>query len=771
MKAAYKWRIQNGLYAYITDEEDNGPFVYDTTTYEREYSGGTIVSGSSVNEGTISNLVSRMTKEQYTRHFDTFKSFITENYPEVSLLDVTYYYSIESDECSTSASSLKCAVTDIIFRVSGVTFGDNPDVVLEAENTSTVNGDVIYNMSFVLPSMPFTGGSVTFSSVTTENILSDSFIKNRGTDTQYLMADGSTTTLSGGSNVTITKDSETGVVTISAQGGGGQDTNTWRRIKVDNNVLLGNGINTGDLDLSGGTNVTLTTSSTGTVMISSTDTKYTQGDGISIDVNDNNKISCTVVNTDTHRPIQVKGVEKLGNNTTPLDFNEGKNITISYENASGVVITAEGYYFDSGLTNVTLFDASDTGLKYTGLYGSNNKKITTDKNPRGIINISDFLVIGNKSYEVVSIYGGPFYIELSTSFDNTGTASGAKIYKINQTGTTDRKNVATAERSFATGTGTVAYKKSMTVVGEYNDLENNANKSDILFAVGNGTSTQRSNAFIVRKDGSIHIHSTEDPTGGQHYGGRIDFGNTSVSTSKKANVYIEESEDNKLNFKADYFEFTPQSAASSVCIDQSGRTTATVNGVSDVYLGLPIGSITMWAGNTAPSGWLLCNGEYVCLGDGSQGQVHPEGYDNGVWYGAKYQKIINVISTTFGVSGNEYGTHYKLPDLQQRFPLGAKEGGSIGKQGTGDTVTGWPTSLAATGGTSGQTLSVNEMPSHNHGLDIDDGSETVKNPHTQYTVTDTSGKVNGVYTNDTGSNVPHNNIPPYLAINFIIKYK
>lgn len=32
MKAAYKWKIQNGVYGYITDEENYGPFIYEDET-------------------------------------------------------------------------------------------------------------------------------------------------------------------------------------------------------------------------------------------------------------------------------------------------------------------------------------------------------------------------------------------------------------------------------------------------------------------------------------------------------------------------------------------------------------------------------------------------------------------------------------------------------------------------------------------------------------------------------------------------------------------
>ena len=35
MKAAYKWKIQNGIYGYITDEENYGPFIYEDESGKR----------------------------------------------------------------------------------------------------------------------------------------------------------------------------------------------------------------------------------------------------------------------------------------------------------------------------------------------------------------------------------------------------------------------------------------------------------------------------------------------------------------------------------------------------------------------------------------------------------------------------------------------------------------------------------------------------------------------------------------------------------------
>lgn len=152
MKAAYKWRLGNGIYGYLIDETGNSvPFSYSLNDYIRLYYGGGVVTGTSVDDGTISTIVSKMTKNEYINQFEEFKKFINEAYPQVSLLDVNYYYDIENDECTNSASSLKCSATDIIFEATAVS-GEPIKAVVTNVQPHTDNEDALrYRIDFTIP--------------------------------------------------------------------------------------------------------------------------------------------------------------------------------------------------------------------------------------------------------------------------------------------------------------------------------------------------------------------------------------------------------------------------------------------------------------------------------------------------------------------------------------------------------------------------------------------------------------------------------------------
>ena len=154
---------------------------------------------------------------------------------------------------------------------------------------------------------------------------------------------------------------------------------------------------------------------------------------------------------------------------------------------------------------------------------------------------------------------------------------------------------------------------------------------------------------------------------------------------------------------------------------------------------LPAGMIVPYAGSTAPDGWLLCDGSAVST--------------------TTYSNLYSVIGTTYGGSGS----NFNLPDLRGRVPIGASPSHL----------------LASSGGAETHSLTEGEMPEHNHSL----GAQTNTN-YALYGPTSNRVLGRGNFYNQTEPNVTllsssisttgggqaHNNMQPYITLNYIIKY-
>ena len=144
---------------------------------------------------------------------------------------------------------------------------------------------------------------------------------------------------------------------------------------------------------------------------------------------------------------------------------------------------------------------------------------------------------------------------------------------------------------------------------------------------------------------------------------------------------------------------------------------------------LPVGSIQMYMGTTAPAGWLICDG---------------------ATFSAATYPALNTL-----LGGNI------VPDFSGRMPIGV---GNNGTQG------GINHALGGFGGEENHRLTVNELASHSHTTLITyrEGSEQGSgNNYSDLGGTATTGT--GYTSASTGGNQPHNNMSPYYVVNFIIK--
>lgn len=155
---------------------------------------------------------------------------------------------------------------------------------------------------------------------------------------------------------------------------------------------------------------------------------------------------------------------------------------------------------------------------------------------------------------------------------------------------------------------------------------------------------------------------------------------------------------------------------------------------------LPPGTVTMYGGTTAPAGWLFCGGGAVSR--------------------TTYSRLFAAIGTGFGAGDGS--TTFNLPNLAGRMPIGFY------------SVDSDFASLGNYGGEKNHTLTTAEMPPHTHqittnsGLYFEGGSSGHADGTTGY-ATQASTLNTGSAGGSGGSTTAHNNMPPYVVINFIIK--
>lgn len=163
--------------------------------------------------------------------------------------------------------------------------------------------------------------------------------------------------------------------------------------------------------------------------------------------------------------------------------------------------------------------------------------------------------------------------------------------------------------------------------------------------------------------------------------------------------------------------------------------------------------VTCFAANFAPRGWAYCNGQILAI--------------------STNQALFSLLGTTFGGNGQ---TTFALPDLRNRVPIGTGTGPGLGNYTLGQAA-----------GSSTVTLTINNLPAHNHtgnvnvSIQCDAAAGTEANPDGMYpagtaqaygtTATPGIAMAAPAYTvaiQPAGGSQPMPTMPPYLGMNYII---
>jgi microcystin-dependent protein len=159
-----------------------------------------------------------------------------------------------------------------------------------------------------------------------------------------------------------------------------------------------------------------------------------------------------------------------------------------------------------------------------------------------------------------------------------------------------------------------------------------------------------------------------------------------------------------------------------------------------------VAEIRMVGFNFPPKGWAFCNGQLLPISQNTA--------------------LFSLLGTFYGGDGK---STFALPNLQGAAPLGQGQSSASGSF----------YSLGEEAGVDYVTLLTTELPVHSHSLNISTQPAVARQPGGQLTAVATGVGLYGPNTGNTasfapqavsieGGSQPHNNMQPYLALNFVI---
>src|SRR5712664_2976944 len=155
--------------------------------------------------------------------------------------------------------------------------------------------------------------------------------------------------------------------------------------------------------------------------------------------------------------------------------------------------------------------------------------------------------------------------------------------------------------------------------------------------------------------------------------------------------------------------------------------------MSDPFLG----EIKIISWNFPPKGWAFCNGQLLPINQN--------------------QALFSLLGTTYGGDGR---VNFALPNLQRRSPIHTGNGHTLGES-AGETT---------------HTVTLGELPAHSHTAVGRDAGDNTGNPMNEYWASGgappyshaINASIPPAAVSNVGGDQPHENMSPYLVLNFVI---
>ncbi len=157
-----------------------------------------------------------------------------------------------------------------------------------------------------------------------------------------------------------------------------------------------------------------------------------------------------------------------------------------------------------------------------------------------------------------------------------------------------------------------------------------------------------------------------------------------------------------------------------------------------------VGEVQIFAGNYAPTGWAMCNGQLLPISQNTA--------------------LFSLLGTYYGGNGT---STFALPDLRGRVPIQPGQGPGLSDRNIGEV-----------GGTESITLTAAQIPSHTHAIGASAANGSADSPAGRVLARATGAipqygatpnvDLAATAVGSTGGGQPHNNLQPYLTLNYII---